>query len=203
MTAAETDLQKVVGNEQTMFALWEDPFFPPYYKSMATHRNDLHETRMNAEQAEMSLYHAESLGGDPTTINSLMIGSELLDYAGEKFQTTLDLSDVWLKLGPTRPDADRWWNNWESQVTHYDHSYVVDLMDRITNLQPAYKAAWLQEYTPYRLGSALGRWDAEYQYWRGVHEKLREFNDSSHEGDVLPPLDQLIERPGPPKVDAK
>jgi hexosaminidase len=203
MTAAETDLQKAVGNEQTMFALWEDPFFPHYYKSLATHGNDLHETRMNAEQAETSLYHAESVGGDPTTIDSLMIGSELLEYAGEKFQTTLDLSDVWLKLGPTRPDADRWWNNWESQVTHYDHSYVVDLMDRITNLQPVYKAAWLQEYTPYRLGSALGRWDAEYQYWRGVHEKLREFNDSSHEGDVLPPLDQLIERPGPPKVEAK
>lgn len=195
MAKAETDLQKVVGNEQTMFALWEDPFFPPYYKSLVTHRNDLHETRMNAERAETSLYHAGSLGGDPTTINSLMIGSELLDYAGEKFQATLDLSDVWLKLGPTRPDADRWWNNWESQVTHYDHSYVVDLMDRITNLKPAYKAAWLQEYTPYRLGSALGRWDAEYQYWRGVHEKLREFNDGSHEGDTLPPLDEVIESP--------
>ena len=73
-------------------------------------------------------------------------------------------------------------------MTHYDHSYVIDLMDRITDLQPEYHAEWLREYTPYRLGSALGRWDAEYQYWRGVHEKLRHFNESTKEGDTLPKL---------------
>jgi hypothetical protein len=76
-------------------------------------------------------------------------------------------------------------------------------MDRITNLQPAYQAEWLQQYTPYRLGSALGRWDSEYQYWRSVHEKLREFNDSSHEGDPLPPLQEVIESGGPSRTPAK
>ncbi len=152
---------------------------------------------MHAEQAETALYHAESLGVDPETVNSLMIGSELLDYAGEKFQAPLDMSAIWDKFGPTRPDEDRWWNEWESQVTHYDHSYVTDLMDRITNLKPAYQAEWLEEYKPYRLGAALGRWDAEYQYWRGVHEKLRHFNESTHAGDTLPPLDQVIENPHP------
>jgi hypothetical protein len=55
----------------------------------------------------------------------------------------------------------------------------------------------MQEYTPYRMGSALGRWDAEYQYWRGVHDRLRHFNDTTHEGDVLPSLDQVIEGTAP------
>ena len=100
---------------------------------------------------------------------------------------------MWAKLGPRHPDEDRWWNEWESQVTHYDHSYVIDLMDRISDLQPAYRAEWLEEYKPYRLGSALGRWDAEYQYWRGVHDKLRRFNYSTKEGDILPPLVDVIE----------
>jgi hypothetical protein len=68
-------------------------------------------------------------------------------------------------------------------------------MDRITDLKPAYRSEWLEEYAPYRLGAALGRWDAEYQYWRGIHEKLREFNDSTHAGDSLPPLDEVIESP--------
>ena len=193
MSQAEVDLQKVLGSEQTMFALWRDPFFPAYYKDLPAHQMDLHETRLHAEQAETSLFHAESLGADPTTVNSLMIGSELLDYAGQKFQTPVEMSELWSKLGPRRPDPGRWWNQWESQVTHYDHSYIVDLMDRITDLRPAYRAEWLQEYMPYRLGSALGRWNAEYQYWRGVHQKLREFNVSSHEGDALPQLDQVIE----------
>jgi hexosaminidase len=196
MTVAETDIKKLLG-EQSMFGLWEDPFFAMYYKKLPEHREDLHQTRMHAEQAEAALLHAKSLGADPETVNSLLIGSELLDYAGEKFQTPLDLAAIWNKFGSTRPDAQRWWNEWESQVTHYDHSYVTDLMDRITDLKPAYRAEWLEAYTPYRLGSALGRWDAEYQYWRRVHEKLRHFNESTHPGDPLPPLNDVIESPRP------
>jgi hexosaminidase len=196
MTVAETDVKKLLG-DQSMFALWEDPFFPPYYKQLAAHREDLHATRMHAEEAETALIHARNLGVDPETVNSLMIGSELLDYAGEKFQTPLDLKAIWDNFGPTRPDAERWWNEWGSRVTYYDHSSVTDLMDRITDLKPAYRAEWLEEYTPYRLGAALGRWDAEYQYWRGVHQKLTEFNESTHAGDPLPPLDEVIESPRP------
>jgi hypothetical protein len=196
MTIAETDIKKLLG-EQTMFGLWEDPFFATYYKKLPEHRNDLHESRMHAEQAESALLHALSLGADPGTVNSLLIGSELLDYAGEKFQTPLDLTAIWNTFGGKHPNSEQWWNEWESQVTHYDHSYVTDLMDRIMDLKPSYRAEWLEEYTPYRMGSALGRWDAEYQYWRGVHEKLRHFNESTKPGDPLPPLNEVIESPHP------
>ncbi len=107
------------------------------------------------------------------------------------------MSAIWDKFGSKRPDDERWWNEWESQVTHYDHSYVTDLMDRISDLKPDYQAEWMKEYTPYRMNSALGRWDAEYQYWRGVHEKLRHFNQSTKEGDPLPKLNEVLEDPHP------
>jgi len=194
LSIAETDVKKLLG-DQSMFGLWEDPFFPGYYNQLAAHREDLHETRMHAERALIALLHARDSGADPSTINSLIIGSELLDYAGEKFQTPLDLTAIWQRIGSKRPDEERWWNEWESQVTHYDHSYLTDLMDRISGLKPAYRSEWLEEYTPYRLGAALGRWEAEYQYWRGVHEKLRHFNDSTKTGDSLPPLNEVIENP--------
>jgi hypothetical protein len=84
MTEAQTAIKKLLG-DQSMFGLWEDPFFPAYYKKLAAHREALHETRIHAEQSEAALYRAESLGADPETVNSLMIGSEMLDYAGEKF----------------------------------------------------------------------------------------------------------------------
>ena len=125
----------------------------------------------------------------------MLLGSELLDYAGEKFQTPLDSTTIWDKFGGKRPDSETWWNQWESQVTCYDHSNVTDLMDRISDLEPAYKAEWLNEYTPYRLGAALGRWDAEYQFWRGIHENLRHFNESTDAGDPLPSLNEVIENP--------
>ena len=196
MRQAETEIQKSIG-EPSMFSFWDDPFFPAYYKKLPAHRADLHETRMHAEQAQAALDRALKLGADPATVNSLMVGSQMLDYAGEKFQTAIELTDVWNKFGATRPDEDRWWNEWGSRVTYPDHSYLTDLMDGITDLKPEYRAEWLTEYKPYRLGSALGRWDAEYQYWRNVYEKLRQFSDSTQAGDKLPPLDQVIESPMP------
>lgn len=70
---------------------------------------------------------------------------------------------------------------------------VVDLLGAIAELRPKYRAEWLSEYTPYRLDSALGKWDGEYQYWRAVQEKLQDFSEASHEGDALPSLEKLLE----------
>jgi hexosaminidase len=193
MSEAETDLQKVVGDEFTQFALWEDPFFPAYLKDSTQDQGHLRQTRLLAEEAATRLYHALASGADPTTLNSLLVGARLLDYAGQKFQTPPELIELWRRNGKTRPDADKWWNEWESQVVHQDHSRIVDLMDAVTELRPLYRAEWLEEYSPYRLDSALGKWDAEYEYWRKFQQRLRQFSDSSHEGDLLPPLERLAE----------
>ena len=190
LSSSETELQKGIG-EQSQFALWEDPFASPYLQAVTQNQAALRQCRLLAEDAEIHLHQALGLGADPTTLNSLLVGARLLDYAGEKFQTPPELIDLWHRVGKARPDADTWWNNWESQVVYQDHSRIVDLMDAIIELRPLYQAEWLSEYSPYRLASALGRWDAEYQYWRRFQQKLQQFSDSSHEGDVLPPLENL------------
>ena len=191
LEASELALQKVLGVD-TMLALWRDPFAPAVLKQCAAHADDLRQTRLLAEDAETHLDHALSEAGDATTLECLLVGSRLLDYAGERFQTAPELEAMWRNLGPRRPKDDAWWNNWESQVTYQDHSRLVDLMDTITELRPQYRNAWLAEYTPYRLDSALGRWDAEYQYWRVLQERIRAFADGSHAGQVLPPLETVV-----------
>jgi hexosaminidase len=191
LSQSETELQKVLG-EPTQFALWEDPFFPTYLKTTAQDQQHLRETRLLAEEAETHLVGALALAPSAPTLNSLLVGARLLDYAGQKFQTPAELIDLWGKIGKTRPDNDKWWNEWESQVVYQDHSHLVDLMDAITELCPLYRAEWLDEYSPYRLASAIGRWDAEYEYWRRRQQLLQQFSDSTHEGDVLPPLETLL-----------
>jgi len=191
LSQSETELQKVLG-EQTQFALWEDPFFPTYLKSLAQNQEHLRQARLLAEEAESHLYRALSSTNSAATLNSFLVGARLLDYAGQKFQTPPELIELWRKIGRTRPDNDKWWNEWESQVVYQDHSRIVDLMDAITELRPLYRAEWLDEYSPYRLASALGRWDAEYEYWRRCQQLLQQFSDSTHEGDVLPPLETLL-----------
>jgi hypothetical protein len=62
-------------------------------------------------------------------------------------------------------------------------------MYAITELREEFRSGWLAEYSPYRLAAALGRWDAEYEYWRRLQERFRFFSTDFREGDTLPPLD--------------
>jgi hexosaminidase len=188
---AEGSIERVIGQE-SMVNLWKDPFTPAILKRCDEDLQDLRQARLEAEDAETRLDEALSKGGDPITLKCLLFGSRLLDYAGEKFQTAPELEVKWKSVGPRRPNADLWWDEWDSQVTYQDHSRLVDLMDAITELRPRYKHAWLAEYTPYRLDSALGRWDAEYQYWRAVQARLVQFSDSSRDGQLLPPLETVV-----------
>jgi len=192
LAQSELDLQKVLGDE-TMLAMWTDPYFPPTLKRTTEHLADLREARLKAEDAEEHLDEALSRGGDPLTLESLWFGSQLLDYAGQKFQTASELHAMWKRLGPRRPNDELWWNEWGSQTTYPDHSRLFDLMDAITGLRSTYRREWLAEYTPYRMDTALGRFDAEYQSWRRFQEKLQEFSESSHEGATLPSLLGLAE----------
>lgn len=187
---AEVSLQKVLGQE-TMVELWKDSFDPHTMKHSAEHREDLRQTRLLAEDAQEHLYRALAQGGDPTTLNSLLIGSRLLDYAGMKFQYAVEISELWRDLGP-HPAGNQLWPLFEAEVTTSDHARLADLMDAITELREPYRDAWLQEYTPYRLGSALGRWDAEYECWRRLQARLRAFLGSYHSGETLPPLEAVI-----------
>ena len=66
-----------------------------------------------------------------------------------------------------------------------------DLMDSITELRAEYRRAWESEYAPYRLASAIGRFDAEYEYWRRLQARFWEVRRNFREGAALPPLDAL------------
>ncbi|HET9176911.1 MAG TPA: beta-N-acetylhexosaminidase [Terriglobia bacterium] len=190
LNKSELALEGILGDE-TMVALWREPFDPQILKKCTAGQSDLRQTRLLAEDAQEHLDRALSLGGDRTTLESLLFGSRLLDYAGQKFQTPPELEELWQKLGPTRPGNEIWWNEWESMTTYQDHSRLVDLMDTITELRAKYRSAWLEEYTPYRLASAIGRWNAEYEYWRRMQSRLLTFSESSREGEKLPPLETL------------
>lgn len=196
LDASERALEQVFGDHraETMPILWKDPFAPRILKQTTAHQQDLRQTRLLAEDAATHLDQALSAGGDPVTLQCLLVGSRLLDYAGEKFQTAPEMEVMWRQLGARRPSGELWWDEWEDRVTSPDHSRPSDLMDAITGLRPQYRRAWLEEYTPYRLATALGRWDAEYQYWRTLQERLRRFSDNSQAGELMPSLDTLVEQ---------
>ena len=79
-------------------------------------------------------------------------------------------------------------NDFENIVISQQHGKLPDLMETITELKPQYSQAWLEEYTPYRLAAALGRWDAEYEYWRRLQANFFQMIEDYNPEKGLPPF---------------
>jgi hypothetical protein len=154
---------------------------------MEGQRENLRQTRLLAEDAQEHLLHAQSLGVAPARLSDLFVGARLLDYAGMKFMYALEIKDIWSTL-PPHPSAQQVRDALDRGVYSWTHSRTFDLMDGITQLRPRYREAWLSQYSDYRLGTALGRWDAEYEYWRRAQSGFEEFVANFHDGDPLPSL---------------
>jgi hexosaminidase len=188
LAQAQTDILHALGYE-TRFRLWDDPLYASRLEHIQSRLDLLRKARMEAEDAEEHLQKALASHHDTYTIPSLLVGARLIDYAGMKFIYAAELADIFSKkLGPnpTRSDVGFWLN---TQGSSRDHGRFADLMDGIKGIEDDYRSAWLAEYTPYRMGTALGRFDAEYEYWRRLQANFWEFQHEFRDGDPVPPLE--------------
>ena len=190
MNAAELRLQAVFG-EQTMSKFWADPFWPGVLDNLKKHREDFRACRLHAENAQEHLYRAMASGDKSEDLPSLLVGAQLLDYAGMKYLYALEISDSWAAL-PARPTKQQLADVLSQNIAFQVHSRTEDLMDAISQLKEPYRQAWLAQYTDYRLPTALGRWDAEYEYWRRAQSRLQHLSAGFHDHDALPSLQALI-----------
>lgn len=184
LTAAETHLQQATGRE-TMHEFWADPFED--LERSASHREQLHQARLEAEDAWDKLDQALALGGDPATLLDFRLQARLIDYAAMKFLYAVEMDGFWRNLGdhPKRHDLEFLLF---AEINEQNHSRVEDLLDTVAELKEDYRDAWLREYTSYRLGTALGKWQAEFEYWWSFDRRLNRFAAQFHDGDALPPL---------------
>ncbi len=153
--------------------------------------DDLRRSRLLAEGAEEDWLRAVELGADAASARSYIVECRLLDYAGLKFQYGVEITQQWKLLG-SHPDLHRLGNDFDNIVVSQQHGKLPDLMETITELKPQYEQAWLDEYTPYRLAAALGRWDAEYEYWRRLQANLFRMIEDYNPAKGLPPFENLL-----------
>jgi len=190
LKSAEVAFETAAGRASNI-EVWKDPFEPAMLARMAAERESLRQTRLLAETAEEHLLRAQSLGVPSDQLADLLVGARLLDYAGMKFIYALEINDRWAAL-PAHPTRDQVRDAFRFGIYNATHSRVFDLMDGITQLRPRYRDAWLSQYTDYRLGTALGRWDAEYEYWRRAQSGFEEFVSQFHDGESLPSLGSVV-----------
>ena len=190
LTASETLLQQAI-EHGTMDELWSDPFDPFILKRSEEHKDDLRKSRILAEEAQEHLYRAAEFLKNSDQLNELLFAGRLLDYAGMKFLYAAEIAEQWQALG-RQPGPERLNDEFLSDVASEMHGKLADLMDGITGLQPQYREAWLTQYTPYRLGTALGRWNAEYEFWLKLQTRLQLFSESYHKGSPLPAFQSIV-----------
>ena len=114
----------------------------------------------------------------------------MLDYAAMKYAYAAEMAEFWRQLGPHPKREDLGFLLF-SEINAQNHSRIEDLIDAVPELRDSYRAAWLAEYTPYRLGTVLGKWDAEFEYWWSLQRRLNKFEASFHDGDALPPFESF------------
>jgi hexosaminidase len=190
LNAAERSFQAAVGQE-SMAAVWSDPFGGHRMEQVKGHREDLRQCRLHAEKAEEYLYQARALQETAAGLPTMLVGARLLDYGGMKYLYALEMADSWATL-PAHPLKAQLADVMSQGIASQVHSRTADLMDAIAGLKGPYRREWEKQYTDYRLETALGRWDAEYEYWRRAQARLEQFEGAFHDYDGVPPLEDLF-----------
>ena len=192
LAKAQQLMEEVLGSE-TIFRLWDDPLTQERLERLAAHRESFRNIRLLAEDAEEHLAHAVSLKEDSYSIPSLLLGARMLDYGGMKYIYSLEMAGYFKSLGSHPSHADvQFYLGWESSARN--HGRIMDMMDEISDLREVYRSAWLSEYTDHRLGSVMGRWNAEYEYWRRLQTRMWDVLHVFKDGDTLPTLEELRPR---------
>ena len=196
LSTAQEIFQTVLSNT-TQSAFWSDPIAPGALKKMQVGEAKLRRARLLAESAQERLQRALRKSSDPD-LKSYLVSAKLFDYLGMKCLYALEWSDYFkqLKENPKKELITLYLGN---QMNSTTYGMLTDLREMISELREQYRAAWLDEATPFRLQSALYRWDTEWDYWTAVQKLLvTQVFQGWKEGEPFPALEKIR-----PKVRAE
>jgi len=186
---SESLIRKAVG--QTDNALWDDPFSVKSLKMYESNKENLHKGRLAAEEAQIYLRDALKSGIDTTSLFTMLVGAKELDLLALKYLYAGSIAEMHKRYSKKRDLKE--FRMIMGEITAYYHSKTVDLFDAIVETKEMFRQAWLNEYTSFRLGIPIAKFDMELQYWFKVQKRLdtlRNYKDN----EELPNLQSLLQR---------
>jgi len=187
LSAAEEMFERLLQNS-TQHAFWGDPLEPGRLARLEQNQAELRKARLIAESAQERLGRARRQAPGDSTLNSLMLAARLFDYLGMKCLYAVEWAG-WFRELKANPDPDLVTLYIGIQMEAQDHGMLADLREAISGLKDSYREAWLEEATPYRLPSALMRFDSEWFYWQAVQQGVADrVLNGWHKGEPLPAI---------------
>lgn len=126
----------------------------------------LRQCRLAAEDAQEHFREALKLGADPTALNALLTEARMVDYAAMRYVYAAGIGGFW-KECTKNPGPKNVRSLLALETASKYDARISDLLDEITELREKFRECGLNECTPFRLGVALGKYDAEFQFWWG------------------------------------
>jgi hypothetical protein len=189
LSTIEEMFEDILG-DCTQYGCWSDPLQPGRLARVERNQDACRKARLLAEQAQEHIAAAMRIApGDPT-LKSLMMAARLFDYMGMKFLYAAEW-DGYFKILQKNPDTTLVTLYIGVQMNAQDHGMLTDLIDSVTGLKEQYREAWLEESTPYRLGTALAHWDAETRYWMDTWGRVKQLLHSYGKEEPFPSVNVL------------
>jgi hypothetical protein len=189
LSTVEEIFERVLGSS-TQSAFWADPLAPGHLKKLQVGEGEARRARLLAESAQERVQRAIRISSDPT-LKSLLLAARLFDYLGMKSLYAVEWAEYFrqLKENPKKELVQLYIGN---QMNSTTYGMLTDLREMISDLREDYREAWLEEATPFRLQSALYRWDAEWDYWTAMQKLLvQQVFQGWKEGEPFPPLESI------------
>jgi hypothetical protein len=190
LNSAERSLHAAVGEETTR-EFWHDPFTASSLNALSSKYDELRRSRLEAEDALTHLYAIQQAAPQTSHLDTFLFGAQGIDLAGVKFIYAGEIASAWQSL-PPQPTRQQFLDALGEGVSNDTHSRMMDMMDGVTGTRELYRKAWLEQYTPYRLGTAMGHWDAEYLFWLRAQRNFEDFRRGFQTGQKLPSLHDLL-----------
>jgi hypothetical protein len=189
LSTVEEIFENVLG-QSTQSAFWADPLAPGHLKKLQSGQAEVRRARLLAERAQERLQRAMRKCSDPA-LKSMLVAARMFDYLGMKSLYVVEWADYFrqLRQNPKKELVQLYCGN---QMNSTTYGMLTDLREMISELREPYREAWLDEATPFRLQSALYRWDAEWDYWRAVQRLLvQQVFQGWKEGEPFPALESI------------
>lgn len=186
LTQIHEALQSAIHRDGNDSLTWIDAMSPQGQKFYAGWQPTAHQVRMLAENVISSVReHRAEARRNSDLLNYVEFSARRFDFLGQKAIYSKEITDRYAEAQANTGDRTEGVRSLR-QISQP----MQDMMHRTSLLRAEYEKLWQGENRPYYLNNILNRYDAEFNRWRDLADRMREIGMAFRTTHKLPPLVQ-------------